>query len=289
MPYGFAERLFEKTRLGMRVIIAPGDATPVEIAHPALFSPNSEGGVHATALARRRAEAARKSDEARIAAVTPAREAACAAVPVRRLEDLRTRAEAQLAAAEGALGAALSDETKAQAEDAKAKAAARVAELQSQWDAAKAELQPKLDALASAREAAVASERARATAAKAASEAARELEQVSVFISRKTQRLYVRRGFEPILASPVTILDADRPIGTHVLTAMARTDTGLRWRVVALGDGDPRAVLQAHARPQADGALDRIVGAPAQSVPTFVAGCVPLRGSLSSSPAACES
>ena len=39
MPYDFAERLFGETRLGMRVIIAPGDAVPTEIAHPALFSP----------------------------------------------------------------------------------------------------------------------------------------------------------------------------------------------------------------------------------------------------------
>jgi hypothetical protein len=66
----------------------------------------------------------------------------------------------------------------------------------------------------------------------------------------------VRRGFEPILESPVTILDADRPIGTHVFTAVARTDTGLRWSVVDLGDGDRHAVLEARARPQAVGARD---------------------------------
>jgi hypothetical protein len=66
----------------------------------------------------------------------------------------------------------------------------------------------------------------------------------------------VRRGFEPILESPVTILDADRPIGTHVFTAVARTDTGLRWSVVALDDGHPRAVVEAHARPQAEGGRD---------------------------------
>jgi hypothetical protein len=256
MPYGFAERLFERTRLGMRVIIAPGAAAPVEIAHPALFSPNPDVGAHAAALAAEAAEATRKAEEARIAAVTAAREAARAAVPVRRLEDLKARAEAQLAATEAALGTALSDEAKARAEDAKARAAAKVAELQARWDAAKAELQPKLDGLAAVREAAAASESARAAATKAASEAARELAPVSVFISRKTQRLYVRRGFEPILESPVTILDADRPIGTHVFTAVARTDTGLRWSVVALDDGHPRAVIEAHARPQADGGRD---------------------------------
>jgi hypothetical protein len=266
MPYGFAQRLFEKTRLGMRVIIAPEDVAPVEIVHPALFSPNPDAGAHAAALAANAAEAARKADEARIAAVAAAREAARAAVSMHRLEDLKARVEAQLVAAEAALGDALSDEAKARAEDAKAKAAAKVAELQAQWDAAKAELQPKLDALAPAREAAVASDSARAAATKAASEAARELEPVSVFISRKAQRLYVRRGFEPILESPVTILDPDRPIGTHVFTAVARTETGLRWSVVALDDGHPRAVVEAHARPQPDGGRDF------EAVPAYTSG-----------------
>ncbi len=83
-----------------------------------------------------------------------------------------------------------------------------------------------------------------------------ELEPVSVFISRKTQKLYVRRGFEPILESPVTIRDADRAIGTHVFTAMARTGTGLRWSVVTLDDGHPRAIVEAHARPQRDASRD---------------------------------
>src|SRR5438105_6504838 len=46
MPYRFAERLFRNTRLGMRVIIAPGDTVPVEIAHPALFSPKPEAAAH---------------------------------------------------------------------------------------------------------------------------------------------------------------------------------------------------------------------------------------------------
>src|SRR5215467_123571 len=39
LPYGFAERLFGKTKLGMRVIIAPHDVVPVDITHPALFQP----------------------------------------------------------------------------------------------------------------------------------------------------------------------------------------------------------------------------------------------------------
>ena len=43
MPFGFAEKLFDKTRIGMRVIISPNDAEPVEFSHPALFVPKRGG------------------------------------------------------------------------------------------------------------------------------------------------------------------------------------------------------------------------------------------------------
>src|SRR3569832_1531195 len=42
MPYGFAEKLFDNTRIGMRVIIAPEDPAPVDISHPALLQPKPE-------------------------------------------------------------------------------------------------------------------------------------------------------------------------------------------------------------------------------------------------------
>jgi hypothetical protein len=252
MPYGFAERLFDKTSLGMRVIIAPNDAAPVEIAHPGLLSPKPGGAAHADKLAAEAAEASKKASEASIAAVTAAREGARATAQLRKLENLTRRSEADLAATEVALSTAVSDDVKARVEDAKEKAGAKVAELQAEWGAAKAELQPKLDAVAPAREAAAAAESARAAAAEAAREAARELEPVSVFISRKTQRLYVRRGFEPILETPITILDADQPIGTYVFTAVARTDSGFRWSVVTLEAGQALASAEAHVRPHLD-------------------------------------
>ena len=34
MPLGFAERLFEMTAMGMRVIVVPTDVTPADIVHP---------------------------------------------------------------------------------------------------------------------------------------------------------------------------------------------------------------------------------------------------------------
>jgi hypothetical protein len=239
MPFDFAARLFDVTRMGLRVIVAPSDVAPIEITHPILFQSKPAAVALAAARIAEADEATRKADQARLAAVTAFKQANQAKVAVRVAENLKLRAEAQLAAAETALGAAISAEAKEQAEGAKAQAVARIAELQAQWDAANAELQPKLEAVMAARQAAAAAETARAAAAEAARQVTRELEPVSVLVSRKTQRLYVRQAFEPILEIPVTIQDADRPIGTHIFTAMERVggETNLRWSVVSLGGG----------------------------------------------------
>ena len=53
MPYDFAEKLFNKTRIGMRVIISPDDVAPVEFSHPALFVPNAQAVAAAPARAGR--------------------------------------------------------------------------------------------------------------------------------------------------------------------------------------------------------------------------------------------
>ncbi|MFL6790460.1 MAG: L,D-transpeptidase family protein [Bradyrhizobium sp.] len=296
MPFDFAARLFDATATGMRVIVAPTDVAPVEITHAVLFQPSPGAGALAAARTAEAQEAARKAAQARLAAQTAFREAAQAMVPVRAAENLKLRAESQLAAAETTLGSAISAEAKQQAESGKAQAAARIAELQVQLEAAKAALQPKLDAVKTAREAAAAAETARAAAAEAARQAARELEPVSVLISRKTQRLYVRQAFEPIFESPVTIADPDRPIGTHVFTAIERSsgDANLRWGVVSLGGGRPPGVtVEPHGRTRgshgrdvepiptdpdsAKAALDRIVIP--QDALDRIAGIVP-RSSL---------
>jgi hypothetical protein len=295
MPFDFAARLFDATAMGMRVIVAPTDVAPVEIVHPLLFQSKPGAGTLAAARSAEAEEAAKKAVQARLAAGTAQREATRAMVPVRVAENLKLRAEAQLAAAETALGSAISAEAKQQAEGAKVQAAARIAELM-QWEAAKAELQPKLDASTAAREAAAAMETARAAAAEAARQVARELEPVSVLISRKTQRLYVRQAFEPIFESPVTIADPDSPIGTHVFTAIERSsgDANLRWSVVSLGSGlSPGGTIQPHGRVRggigrdvepmptdpdsAKAALDRIVIPP--DVLDRIAGIAP-RSSL---------
>ena len=106
MPYDFAEKLFDKTWIGMRVIISPNDAAPVEISHPALFVPNAEAVAAAPAraetLAREAAEAANMAEEAKKSAATAAREAASSTASLRKLEWLKPRADAELAFADKA-------------------------------------------------------------------------------------------------------------------------------------------------------------------------------------------
>jgi hypothetical protein len=261
MPYGFAEELFDKTWIGMRVIISPNDAEPVEFSHPALFVPDREAiaaaPAKAEALAREAAEAAKTADEAKKAAASATRETASLTSSLRKLERLKTRADSELAYADRAL-TATTDEAKARAEDVKQKADARAAELGTQLADARADAKSKLDAAAAAKEAAKAAQTRKVDAAKAASKAKLALEPASIFISRATQKLYVRRNthkewpdggevFDATLEIPVTIRNPEKPIGTHVFTAMARNDAGLRWTAVTIDNGD-----------NAKDALDRI-------------------------------
>jgi hypothetical protein len=262
MPYDFAEKLFDKTRIGMRVIISPNDAEPIEFSHPTLFVPNAAAIAAAPAkaeeLSRAADEAAKAVEPAKKAAAAATREAAPVTAALRKLEQAKARADAELAAADKALAAAKTDQAKARAEDLRQKAAAKVAGLQAQLDAAPADATAKRDAAKAAQDALKAAETRKADTAKAAKDAKLAVEPVQVFISLKTQKLYVRRGthkrapdagemFDTSIEVPVTIRDPDKPIGTHVFTAMARTDGGLRWSAVTIDGGD-----------DAKDALDRI-------------------------------
>ena len=60
--------------------------------------------------------------------------------------------------------------------------------------------------------------------------------QISVFVSRKDSKLYVRQNFAPLFSVPVTIAPSDRPLGTHIFTAQVdKADANvLHWSVVTL-------------------------------------------------------
>lgn len=262
MPFGFAEKLFDKTWIGMRVIISPNDVTPVEFSHAALLVPNAEATAaapeRAETLAREAAEAVKTADTAKKFAATTAREAASSKTSLRKLERLKAAADADLVSAEKALAAAKSDQARARAEEAKLKAAVKATEAGAKLDTAKPDATAKIDAAAKAADAAKDSANKKVETAKAATEAKLALEPVAVYISRATQKLYVRRNthkpwadggevFDATIEVPITIRDPDKPIGTHVFTAMEHNGEGLRWTGVTIDNRD-----------DAKSALDRI-------------------------------
>jgi L,D-transpeptidase catalytic domain len=253
MPYGFAQKLFDKTRIGMRVIISPDDATPVDFSHAALLSPSAEAVAAAPAraetLAREAAEAAKAADETKKAAKQAAREEASAKASLRKVERLKSSADEDLVDLDKAIASAKNDQAKARAEEQKPKAAAKAAEAATKLDTARADTTAKIDAAAKAAVAAKEAATRKVDTAKAANDAKLALDPVSIYISRSTQKLYVRRNthkpfpdggevFDATIEVPVTIRDPDRPIGTHVFTAMARNDAGLRWSAVTIENAD---------------------------------------------------
>ena len=59
---------------------------------------------------------------------------------------------------------------------------------------------------------------------------------ISVFISRKEGKLFVRKGFQPVFDVPVTIDRPDQALGTHLFTAVSQKDDGsaMRWLEVSM-------------------------------------------------------
>ena len=243
MPYDFAEKMFDKTPMGMRVIISPSDAEPVAFSHPSLFVPKQEAidaaPARAEALAREADEATKAAAAAKTAVATGkargGRRAAARAQahleksaptpsspmprrcspPPRRTKP-RPRREGRdgaegrrqsRGAAHAARGRHGRPKTKQDAVAA-AEAAAKTAE-------AKRSRPPRPRRTPSSH-----SSRSRSTSA------ARR----GSFTCGATRMSGCRtgaRGTTRAVEVPVTIKDPDKPIGTHIFTAVARTERRL--------------------------------------------------------------
>ena len=205
-------------------------------------------------------EAAKAKADAAVLTATERLNSAERDVPVGANERQLERAERAARAAERNLRSAVANAARAdrdlasaklparykKQEDALAKATAAAAALMPKFNeanerlkAADAELKDANDDLAKAT-AAMDAAIAEATDAK------RKTLPISLFISRKTQRLYLRQGHEPILDIPVAIADPEMPIGTHVYTAVDYKDTPneLRWTAVSLDRRPGREVAE---------------------------------------------
>jgi L,D-transpeptidase catalytic domain len=273
MPHAFAEQLFDLTKLGMRVVVVRSDIAPVEISHSALFRPGSIRGPvldvqlansplivsHlkpdgwnvssngagsaptwrsiAAATAAAVDATTKKAEAARQIAAGAHKEASRFLVGLLLAEAAKKKAELELQEAERMLGLAAEPPTGEQAgENLKARALEALAKAKEQINALKAEGQSKIDVAMAARDAFRAAEVDRVAAENEARLVESKMMPVSVLISRKMQRLYIRQAFQQVFEGAVTIQDPDRPIGTTLFTALRYTDdySGLHWSALTM-------------------------------------------------------
>jgi lipoprotein-anchoring transpeptidase ErfK/SrfK len=79
--------------------------------------------------------------------------------------------------------------------------------------------------------------------------------QVAVFISGKEKRIYIRHAFVPVFDMPIEIANPGKPLGTHTFTALEAVDGGtrMRWNVVSM----PLTAGQHAAAPSKKGAAQQ--------------------------------
>jgi len=316
MPFEFAQQLFPLTRLGMRVVVAYDDAAPSNISHrllpkpmpvgeaavavPATFEENSNDQedlnvfepdvskwpARAAQLQALKAIASEKSllaqtaisqaDDLKAIVDDKAAIQKRAAKQLKRAEAAKKAADAKVEKADRVLAAAKKPAAVKGAEERKAKLVAAAQAAADKLTAVKAELDTAEKDLAAATAEWTKVDDVRKVAVETMQTAKGKTFPVSVFISRSTQRLYVRRGNEPVFDAPIVISQPEEPIGTHVFTAVDYKDQGrdLRWEVVSIarrsaedtdqGSYKKRRVadLNSDALPsdvlQASAALDRI-------------------------------
>jgi lipoprotein-anchoring transpeptidase ErfK/SrfK len=278
LPAGFAQQLWGMTKIGERVVISPQEVTPAEIANPLLPVPrmqpasplaaeNTPARIAAVTtsasdplptsqpkmlnpieyarslMGRASAEVATaakavKENSERVNAKSD--EARKAVGELRSVELARTQAEATLAGKVKALEAAKTPEARDAVATAKAASEAQLADatrrLEDAKDVEAAKTREAFDA-----KGALAEARASLGAAQAAAkEALRRLSPVSVLISKKDKKVYIRQALAPVLEAPVTIRDPEMPLGTHVYIAVGAPDNGstLAWSVVSIASSN---------------------------------------------------
>lgn len=274
LPGDFASRMWGLGRVGMRVIITPSDVQPAAIEHARLPVPVmstvtadvAPDSVQTAAIAgsspvaeQRQLDPFRYAQTRKIKAaldafaaekaVKPAldlaqeksTEASKASEDLRRLERALAMSEQNLAARKAA--AEREPAATPDSETGKALSAATATREQAEKDlaSARADERQKSDAAFDAAKAVRATELAAQQAQEAGKLANVSMEPVSVFISRKEGRVFVRQGFMPLHDEPIIFTEPERPLGTHVYTAMSAKDGGsvLSWAVVTVPNTPP--------------------------------------------------
>ena len=156
---------------------------------------------------------------------------------LRAAETARTQAEAKLAFRTEALATKRDAREIQRAQAAKVAAESQVAEATRKLEAAfdnPAFATPEGRAALVAERNLMALRSALAKAQAVAKNAERRLSPISILVSKKDNRVYVRQALAPVFEGPVNIRDRDVPLGTHVYIATSHTDgSSLGWTAVS--------------------------------------------------------
>jgi lipoprotein-anchoring transpeptidase ErfK/SrfK len=238
----FAQLLWKATRIGARVIVTRGEANPVEFDMPWRFSLTpmvaaSPRGMMAAAgpvPIDSATEPAPKPDTL-LVKTTAATEMASTVAEVSRA--VVTRPATNAAAPAQASKAAFDGRGRVELIPVTDPAPAAPAEAPVQ---PRLELRTQLPAT-DERPTPIVEPETVPLPTPAPPQAKRSTDPVSIFISRKSGKLYVRQKWRPLFEAPVTIANSDQPLGTHVYTVMATKDDAVRWTAISIPSNPKRA------------------------------------------------
>jgi lipoprotein-anchoring transpeptidase ErfK/SrfK len=286
MPNAFAIKMWNWTRMGARVVIAPGEISPASFSHPLLASQRAapqpadepQADVPPTAKSGKASDAGTNPADAQARLeLRPTLGHADSAKPAGIESSASASLRGQTRTADAGAPAAITDAGDAGRDGGKAEAKPAA----KHDDAAKPVMDIDSSAPANKDQGRMPDTPKGASKPDPASAAAsRRSGQIAVLISRKDSKLYVRQNFAPLFDAPVTVASGDRPLGTHIFTAQVdRNDANiLHWSVFSLpgtrqaqrrDDGEqvwrkrrpPAGAAETKPQPSPDGpaeALDRL-------------------------------
>ena len=218
LPESFARQLWGITKLGVRVVVTRGDVTPVAFAHPKLFIYKQPDPVEEEKPVEQVAAESSSTD-----LVRQAYRALETAQAFTKPDEIATDASKP---GESAFTAMARAEKKPEPAPASATSADVVKTAYDAFD------------MGNYRRGKSAAKAATANPADKPADAVRPLKPgpISVFVSRKEGKVFVRKGFDPVFDAPVTIDNPEQPLGTHVFTALVFNDdnASLRWTVMTV-------------------------------------------------------
>ena len=246
LPHDFATRLWVLTRLGARVIIARPEVRPTEFADPHLFVhreispavPTASQPVVEKPIKTAQSLPEDKKSDAPAASAEDLKEPVQPTSDASKPADKPNRAPPLTVVADGsgesALRPSISDPPAAPASEP------APAELPTTADAPPAPPAVSPVALPAVPVPPVKPAEIARSAPKTP---------ISIFVSGKEKKIFVRQDFLPLFSAPVTINRPERPLGTHVFTALSFADdhAHFRWNVVSLPGEQPRASARALA------------------------------------------